>query len=383
MRIAICSAGEIYGGVEQFIYLYARHLRSSDHTEAIVILFHNGLLCRKLKGVGIDTHVVGSRLKYDPRVVADVARILSRRHIDVVHTHGYRANIVCALAAAFLGIPVVKTEHGRLESPMRPQISSVRMRLNTVADQLVTLAFANRIVYVTSDLAARLHCIYRLKNTTVIHNAIAPISPAPTGTPTLLDRRHFNIGIVGRVTRIKGHIFLLKAIEKLSDLADLRVHVIGSGPLETELKRYCVSRGIDSKVKFWGFREDIHDLMRNLDALVMPSLHEALPYTLLEAMYLRVPIIGSSVGGLREILSNGESAILVSPGDPEALAAAVRRLHDHPQQRKRFAQQAFADVTSRFMIEAMARKYMDFYRAATLKHRKRESATQQAKKKRF
>ena len=364
MHIAICSAGELYGGVEQFIYLYTQHLRSLDGIEVVVILFHDGLLCKRLRDAGIETHLVQSRWRYDPRAVGDVARILAQRGIDVVHTHGYRANIVCALAAATVGVPVVKTEHGKLEVPLSLRLGSIKMYLNILADHLITLAFVRRVVYVTSDLASRFRAFHRFKRTAVIHNGIAPIVSGQDESASPFDRRHFNIGIVGRVSRIKGHIFLLQAVEKLSDLENLRVHIIGRGPLESKLKEYCVSRGIESKVHFWGFREDIHHLMRHLDVLVMPSLYEALPYTLLEAMYLRVPTVGSAVGGLQEVLQNEESGLLVHPEDEMELATAIRKLHDDPAIRERLAQEGFARVTSHFMIDGMALKYADIYREA-------------------
>jgi glycosyltransferase involved in cell wall biosynthesis len=367
VRIAICSAGELYGGVEQFIYLYAQHLRALDHAEAIVILFHDGQLSNRLRGAGIETHVVSYRLKYDPRAVRDVARILSCRHIDVVHTHGYRANVICAVAAASVGIPVVKTEHGKLEVALSPRLGSAKMYLNMLIDQVITLAFVGRVVYVTFDLSAKFRAIHRFKSTSVIHNGIGPIPSCSTDPPEPFDKRDFNIGIVGRVSRIKGHMFLLSAVERLSDIQNLRLHIIGRGPLESKLKKDCISRGIESRVKFWGFREDIHHLMRNLDVLVMPSLYEALPYTLLEAMYLRVPIIGSGVGGLREILSDGENAVLVPPGDVEKLAAAIRLMHDDPGQRNRTTERAFSDVTSRFIIRDMARRYIEVYGVVILR----------------
>jgi glycosyltransferase involved in cell wall biosynthesis len=364
LRIAICSAGELYGGVEQFIYLYAQHLQTSKHADVLVILFHDGQLNERLEDAGIETHVVRCRFKYDPRAVRDVNRILASRRVDVVHTHGYRANVICALAPALLGIPVVKTEHGILEVSCRTPLKSLRMHLNSIADQLVTLAFASRIIYVSSDLASRLRTIHRLKKTTIIHNAIAPIPLSPTTPSEPFERRHFNIGIVGRVSKVKGHLFLIKAVQRLSDLVDLRVHVIGNGPLERELREYCIANGIESRVRFWGFREDIHELMRHLDILVMPSLHEGLPYTALEAMYLRIPIIASAVGGLREVLRNDETAILVPPGDCEKLAGAIRRLHDDPSRRQTISERALAHVTSELMIDRMTRRYIGVYQAA-------------------
>ncbi len=365
MRVAVCCAGELYGGVEQFVYLLARHLRTLDHSAAVVILFEDGQLYRKLISAGIETYLVRCCFRYDPAMIGRVSKILSRCRIDVVHTHGYRANVICALAARRLGIPVVKTEHGRIESVLAPRLRSLRARAYLFADRLVTLALVDHIVYVTFDLAASFRRTHRHKESSVIHNGIAPIQHAESGVSGHFESNCFNIGIVGRVSRVKGHMFLLKAVERLSDLTDLRVHLVGSGPLEPELKRYCALHGMDSKVRFYGFREDIHECIRKLDVLVMPSLHEGMPYSALEAMYLRLPIIASAVGGLREVLRDGENAILVPPGNVEKLAAAIRLVRDGPGQRDRIAERAFCDVTSRFMIGDMARRYMDVYGAAT------------------
>jgi len=364
LRIALCSAGELYGGVEQFIYLYAQHLQASEQAGVIVILFQRGKLSKKLEDADIETHVVHSRFKYDPRVVRVIARIFRRHRIDVVHTHGYKANTLCAIAARRAGAVVVKTEHGAVETGLRPNKSAIKSHVNRALDQLVTLALANHIVYVTHDLAGRFRLLHSWKRRTVIHNAIAPIDSCRTGKVDTLDRNRFNVAIVGRVDEVKGHVFLLKAVEALVGLHELQVHIIGNGPLEAQLREFCLAHRLEPKVRFWGFREDIHELMRGLDVLVMPSLYEGLPYTLLEAMYLRIPVIASAVGGLREILRDEENALLVAPADHQELADAMRHLHDDLKLRERLVRQAFADVTSRFMIAKMTESYLDVYRAA-------------------
>ncbi len=364
MRVAICSAGELYGGVEQFIYMYAQHLQSLDHVGVIVILFYEGVLRNRLKDAGVETYLVKSRSKFGLHAVSAVADILRRCQIDVIHTHGYKANVICALAARRTGAAIVKTEHGIVEPPLRLDLSILKAHFYRTADQLVTLALVRHIVYVTHDLERRFRFLHSSKRRIVIHNAIAPIAVPSHRNAGALNRNGFNIGIVGRVDKVKGHAFLMKAVEELSGFDDLRVHILGSGPLERELKDYCVSRRIDSKVTFWGFCEDIHRRMSDLDVLVMPSLYEGLPYTVLEAMYLRVPIVASAVGGLREVLRNGENALLVAPADHRALAQAIRRLHRDPELRRKIADKAFCDVTSQFMMGEMARKYLAVYRAA-------------------
>jgi glycosyltransferase involved in cell wall biosynthesis len=278
-----------------------------------------------------------------------------------VHTNGYKANTLCAVAARRAKTVVVKTEHGLVETALRLNKSAMKSYFNRALDQLVTLALTNHVVYVTHDLAGRFRLIHRSKNRTVIHNAIAPIGSCRTGIADALERNRFNVGIVGRVDEVKGHMFLLRAVESLSDLSDLQVHVIGNGPLEARLREFCLTHCLEPKVRFWGFREDIHELMRGLDVLVMPSLHEGLPYTLLEAMYLRIPVIASAVGGLREILRDEVNALLVAPANHQELANAMRHLHDDSELRERLVRRAFADVTSRFMVADMAQKYVEVY----------------------
>jgi len=361
MRVALCSAGELYGGVEQFLYLYAQHLRTLEDPEVIAVLFFEGLLLDKLEAAGIRTYLVRSRSKYDLGAVTTVAGIFRRHRIDVVHTHGYKANTLCAIAARRAGAVVVKTEHGAVETALRPNKSAIKSYVNRALDQLVTLALVNHIVYVTHDLAGRLRWLHCAKRRTVIHNAIAPIDSCRPGIADGFDPSCFNVGIVGRVDEVKGHVFLLKAVEALAELHELQVHILGNGPLEAQLREFCLTHRLESKVKFWGFREDIHELMRGLDVLVMPSLHEGLPYTLLEAMYLKIPVIASAVGGLREVLRDEENALLAAPANHQEVADAMRRFHHDSELRERLARRAFADVTSRFMIADMAQKYANVY----------------------
>jgi len=230
--------------------------------------------------------------------------------------------------------------------------------------RLATRLFVDHIVYVTRDLQASLKGNGCNSETSVIYNGIPAISTGSCTVPSDLNQDKFNIGIVGRISEVKGHRFLLSALERLLDLPDLRLNILGEGPLKSELESYCESNGLAGIVTFLGFKENVYDYMNAFDVLAMPSLYEGLPYVLLESMYLRTPIIASDVGGLREILCDKDDSLLVEPGDAKGLAEAIRYLHNHKAERACLAENAYKKVCRHFMIDKMVEKYADIF----LKH---------------
>ena len=141
---------------------------------------------------------------------------------------------------------------------------------------------------------------------------------------------------------------------RLRHLPDLHLYVFGTGPAEAECRAYCTAQDLDGMVTFVGFKPNIHDYLRQLDLLAMPSLHEGLPYTLLEAMYHKVPIVASAVGGLAEVLEDGVDAVLVPVADAAAIAVAMENWRRMRTLRRRLAARAPKGVRERFMIDQMA-----------------------------
>jgi glycosyltransferase involved in cell wall biosynthesis len=117
-------------------------------------------------------------------------------------------------------------------------------------------------------------------------------------------------------------------------------------------------------VTFFGFRTDLHDCLKDLDLLAMPSLSEGFPYALLEAAYLKVPFAASAVGGIAEVFEHGQDAWLLPPADEQSLAAALEVLCRQADERKRLAENAYRKVSGGFMIDRMAERYLEeVYRA--------------------
>jgi glycosyltransferase involved in cell wall biosynthesis len=272
--------------------------------------------------------------------------------------------VIGGLAARGTGVTVVKTEHGRVE-PLASWSALARhwkLCLNSLLDRLVSRLLIDAAVFVSQDIQRQAGLQTARIPERVIYNGIElPAAVCRHASPDGPDRRLFNIGIVGRIDKVKGHCHLLKAVARLNHLPGVRLQVFGSGPLEHECMRLCQEVELTERVCFHGFQESIHEHMRNLDLLVMPSLHEGLPYALLEAMYLKVPVIASRVGGLLEVIEDGKSGVLVIPSADAALAAAIERLYWNPELRGRLAQEAFGKVCREFLAAGMVRKHLDLY----------------------
>lgn len=360
IRLALCTAGEIWGGIERFVLTLAPGMRAAG-IDPVVILFHDALLARKLRAEQVRVEVLDGHGKYDPRTLSRLRHLLREYDIDVLHVHGYKATIAASLAARGLPVKVVKTEHGLVEpfSGWRGLSACAKLHANVALDRAASRYFVDASVFVSRDLQDQ-RGPARRGSRRVIYNGIdLPAHPVP-------GPRHrqgtFAIGIVGRIDTVKGHLHLLEALARLRHLEDIRLHVFGEGPLEQSCRRLCRELDLESRVSFEGFQPAIHERMAALDLLVMPSLHEGLPYVLLEAMALKVPVVASRVGGIREAMADDACGLLVAPGDPAVLANAIERVYCNSELRVALARRGHDTVRRRFLASRMVGEYVDLYR---------------------
>ncbi len=356
MKVALLSAGEIYGGVERFVATYSAYLRESRAGDPLVILFSDGMLARELRASGVPVVLAPAGGKYDPRLVSWLSRLLKSEKVSVLHAHGYKAGVIGGVAARLAGVPAVKTEHGALE-PFSG-LAAARMRANLLIDSVLTGRCFEETVYITSDLLTRKGVGGR-RGARVIANGMAPLDRARLATKRL--SAGFRVGIVGRLSPVKGHDVLFAALRLVRQRDRIRLDVFGTGPLEADLRRQAAQLGPDA-VTFHGFVSDVLPAMASLDCLAMPSQNEGLPYTLLEAMHLGLPIVASRVGGMKEILSDGKTALLFEAGNAAALAAHLDALSNDPALGARIGEAARVRAREGYGIDTMADAYLKLYR---------------------
>ncbi|MBF0425313.1 MAG: glycosyltransferase family 4 protein [Magnetococcales bacterium] len=163
----------------------------------------------------------------------------------------------------------------------------------------------------------------------------------------------FLIGIVAVMRTWKGHHILLEAFKELT-ASDPRLVFVGDGDRWEDLKRQIAVLGLGDRVRMVGNQVDVVPWLRALDLFVLPSLaNEGVPQVVLQAMACGLPVIGSAIGGIAEVIDDGRTGLLVPAGDARALARALAALIDHPERRRALARAAQAGVDPRFTIATM------------------------------
>jgi glycosyltransferase involved in cell wall biosynthesis len=178
--------------------------------------------------------------------------------------------------------------------------------------------------------------------------------------PVGLPNGRPSIGIVGRLTDQKGHSDALKAVALVNRVRTAHLLVLGTGPLEAELRTEAAALEIGDKVHFLGWREDVTTILPHLDLLLSASLWEGFPTVLLEAMAKGTPVVATDVSGSRELVVNGETGILTPPEDPERLAESILTLLNDPALASNMAATARENVRL-FTIQNTARQYEQIY----------------------
>ncbi|HEV8304151.1 MAG TPA: glycosyltransferase family 4 protein [Gemmatimonadales bacterium] len=350
-----------FGGLERVVQMLGRGLRGVGHEVHVMAVEVGpapvGSFLAPLADAGVHTHTLVVRGRAYLRERAAIGELCRRVCPDVVHTHGYRPDVLDAGVARRLGIPVVTTVHGFTGGGWKNRLYE-RLQRRAFRRFDAVVAVSRPLVEHLAGAGVRRSRIHEVPNA---WRQMAPPQSREAARRTLgIPADDFTIGWVGRLSYEKGPDVLLEALRRVGDLP-CAVSVLGDGNMRVPLEARANGLGLDGRVRWHGAVPDAGRLFAAFDVCVLSSRTEGTPMVLFEAMAAGVPIIAARVGGVPDVVSPAEAA-LVAPEDPGALAAAIRGVHQDPAAAQRRAQAARAHLDRAFGVAPWLDRYEAIYR---------------------
>ncbi len=319
----IISPGPM-AGAENVVLQGCSALRAQGHELSLIVMVesrcpqHAERFLAEARERRISVQTLDVRRRLDPSAVVRLRSTLRAHRPKVIHAHGYKG-LLYAMLARPSRLPLVVTHHGETAHTRSVRLYEALARgLYHRADRVFSVSQAT-----TESLVAA--GVRRAKLRTVPN----PVSlPGPRTADSEQRPMAQRLLFVGRLSEEKGLNVLLRALASPSTPPVLTLDVAGDGPCAEQWKALAAELGLEDRVRWLGVRRDVPDLLAGAQALVLPSLREGLPLVILEAASCEVPVLASRVGGVPEVVWEGETAVLVPPGD---VAAWSKVLADWPR----------------------------------------------------
>ncbi len=352
------------GGAERLLVQLAEVAQVEHLHVSVLSIMDSGpfAFAQELRSRGVVVEDLGATSRWDPRSLALGVSAVRRLRPHLLHTHLKHADILGAVASARLGIPMVSTMHN-IEASVGPILRFKRYagawaRLHQ-AQRTITVSDAQRAWYLDAFHVNPAHVV-------TIRNGVTLPAPAASARSAIrgqfgFEDDHVVALMLGVMRPGKGHDQLLDAVEQLPPSSPLRFVLAGDGPRRAELEQRATTLADEvGRIVFAGWRSDVADLLAASDMVVHPTLFDALPTALIEALGAGLPSVASNVGGVPEIVTAG-CGILVAPDRPRELAAALIELAADPNLRRRLGVQARRRYDEEFSAHRWAGRLRNLY----------------------
>lgn len=341
------------GGTENVVLQLCEIL--SGKVNKIVVCSSGGVHVEKLQEMGIKHYLIPDIASKNPIDMLKSCRliknVIDKEQITIVHSHHRMAAFYAELVAP-------------------KSIVKVANAHNTFTDKkkLTQLTYQNTKVIAVGEMVKKNLTEYfeiSKEQVYVIHNAVKPFDGNVVPIEALCQERtkgNVLIGNIGRLSQQKGMNYFVEAAGITAKThPEARFIIVGDGEEREKLHAQVKAKGLQDKVLFLGYRNDIQNVMSQLDFVVLSSLWEGLPLTPLEAYSVGKTVIGTAVDGTPEIIRDGVDGYLVEPRNPVQLAEKMNELIENPEMRESMGLQAMKRYQDEFSFEKLSERYVDFY----------------------
>jgi len=363
-----------FGGAQKYVYYLANGLTKEKY-EVTVACGIGGLLINRLKESNVEVVPIPELVREisplkDCLAFIRLIRVIRKGKFHIVHTNSTKAGILGRLAAKLAGVPIVLfTTHGFvLNEPMgwlRKLVFSIAERIaGYFTDIIIAVTEADRQTVIKYNIVQphRIITIHNGLDTDAFKNSIMYKLGQKREELGLPSDRKIIVGIVANFYPTKGLQYFIKAAKLVKKaFPETLFVIIGDGQQREELKELVDKLGLTASILFKGQRDDVAEILPLFDVFVLSSVKEGLPFALLESMAAARPIVATKVGGIPEVIRDGETGYLVPPCDPESLAKAICSLLADKEKAREIGLSAKKRVVSSFSLKKMVEKTEKVY----------------------
>jgi glycosyltransferase involved in cell wall biosynthesis len=347
------------GGAERMLLDLAQHV--GPDWQPVVGVMKSGWLRANATAAGIPCVMLQGDGLGDVGVLGSLVEAIAAHDVAVIHAHEFYMALVGAAGSLATGVPLVVTVHGKHYYPDRRRRQAIYRLIARQAATLVTVSQDLRRFFCQTTRTP-------LDRVGVIYNGIALRSPAERSRNLgLLDAARIPrsariVGAVGNLYPVKGHLDLIRAARTIvARRPETHLIILGRGAEHDTLLAEASALGIADRVHLLGYREDVAQWLTVMDVFAMPSRSEGLPLSLLEAMGTGLPAVVTGVGGMVEVVRDGETGFVVPTGDVEELADRIAFLLGDPARTATMGAAARDLIVARFGLNRMMAEYRRVY----------------------
>lgn len=350
------------GGLEKLVVELAKRVNRDIFQPSVCCLLPPGPieLYKELAEEAVKVTYMHKKEGLNYALFPRLFRLFKQERIDLIHSHSSTANFYSSVAAWMAGIKnVINTEHGGIyfETNRKKLINRFLPLLN------------KKMVCVSESLRKDLEEMKLAKDKLmVIPNGIdfdsfgADVDLDAKRKELGLNRQDFVVSTVGRLEKVKNQRLLLNSADKvLAEIPEAKFLIVGAGSLREELEEYAVSLDMGNKVIFLEHRQDVAQILSISNCFVNCSNSETFGLSIIEAMFSGVPVIATEVGGVKEIIQDNETGILIPKEDKQALIEAILRIKEDAVFSKKLTANAKEKVKANYSIERMVNDYESLY----------------------